>query len=979
MPKIIASIYEILDELGSGGGGTVYLANHLRLGKKVVLKADKRSITARPELLRREVDVLKHLSHAHIPQVYDFFTENETVYTVMEYIEGESLDRPLKRGERYPQPQVIKWAKQLLEALSYLHRPVHGDPPRGYVHSDIKPANLMRTPDNDVCLIDFNIALALGEENVIGCSAGYASPEHYGLDFSSDYDTSFSQNKSKSKLRNIRHRDRNAAVSDVVGKEEERTVLLQDAALDSTVKLPESGMEGESSKTRIMVPDVRSDIYSVGATLYHLLSGKRPARHAKEVEPLSETEFSPQIVAIISKAMNPNPDLRYQTADEMLDAFIHLHPNDVRMRRWKRSRRTIIVLLSLLFVTDITGAFLGLKRMQATEEYLKLAEYSGNALKKGDGNAAIQYALKALPLKKSILEPDFPAQAQKALTDALGIYDLSDGFKVYKTLELPSEPLCMELSPDGRYGCCIYAYFMVVFDTEAAEITGTFPVVESALSEVKFLDNDKILYAGREGLVAYDIGRGEAIWTGKPATAIRISGDGRRVAAVYRDEDFATVYNAEDGVVLCTVSFEGRHQRVVANDIGANPNDNLLALNGDGSLLGVSFEDGALVIYYVNSPEKGMELLKASSGYSYFEGGFYQQYFAFSASARTESVFGIIDTDKWEQLWGFQADYTYSVQADESGVYVMADNILVKVNPVTGEQTPLATTSEKLYRFAENSGHTLVEAEDHILFFNERAQQISSYEKSWGSNFVQLSEKTALVGSSDSPVIQVMKYENYPETEIFAYDPAYEHDEARLSADGRHIMLFSYRGFRIYDTAGAMLAEISIPNEGQVYDQQYIRDGEESRLEVRYNDGTILAYDAGTGVLLYEKAGERPDGTLDEEFYTDHLHIMAPLHGIPSAYNLETGKLIAELDKEAFLTYATQAGKYVVAQFITAEGDYYGQILNEKCEVLAELPWLCDVVGERLIFDYPTGNMRESRIYDIGELVSIAREALVQE
>lgn len=79
MPKIIASIYEILDELGSGGGGTVYLANHLRLGKKVVLKADKRSITARPELLRREVDVLKHLSHAHIPQVYDFFTENETV------------------------------------------------------------------------------------------------------------------------------------------------------------------------------------------------------------------------------------------------------------------------------------------------------------------------------------------------------------------------------------------------------------------------------------------------------------------------------------------------------------------------------------------------------------------------------------------------------------------------------------------------------------------------------------------------------------------------------------------------------------------------------------------------------------------------------------------------------------------------------------------------------------------------------------
>ncbi len=979
MPKTIASIYEVLDELGSGGGGTVYLANHLRLGKKVVLKADKRSITARPELLRREVDVLKHLSHSHIPQVYDFFVENETVYTVMEYIEGESLDRPLKRGERYPLSQVIKWAKQLLEALSYLHRPVHGDPPRGYVHSDIKPANLMRTPDNDVCLIDFNIALALGEENVIGCSAGYASPEHYGLDFSSDYDTSVSQSKSGSKLKNLMHRGRNAAVSEAVGKEKDRTVLLQDAALDSTVKLPESGMEAESSKTRIMVPDVRSDIYSVGATLYHLLSGKRPARHAKEVEPLSQEEFSSQIAAIISKAMNPNPDLRYQTADEMLNAFKQLHSNDVRMLRWKRSNRTIIGLLSLLFAIDITGAFVGLKRMQATEEYLKLAEYSGNALIKGDGNAAIQYALRALPLKKSILEPDFPAQAQKALTDALGVYDLSDGFKIYKTLELPSEPLCVELSPDGRHGCCIYAFFLAVFDTETAEITDTFPVVESALSEVKFLDNERILYAGREGLQAYDINKGEVIWTGKPATAVRISGDGRRVAAVYRDEDFATVYNAENGEILCTVSFEGRHQGIVANDVGANPDNNILALNGDGSLLGVSFEDGALLIYYVDNPENGMEILKDFSGYSHFEGGFYQQYFAFSASATTESVFGIIDTDKWEQLWGFQADYTYSVQADESGVYVMADNILVKVHPVTGEQMPLATTSERLYHFAESSGHTLVEAEDHIIFFNENTQQISSYDKNRRSNFVRLSEKTALVGSSDSPVIQLMKYENHPETEIFAYDPAYEHDEARLSADRKHIMLFSYRGFRIYDTAGALVAEVSIPDEGQVYDQQYIRDGKESRLEVRYNDGKILAYDAETGVLLYESAGEKPDGTLDEEFDTDCLHITAPLHGIPKVYDQNTGKLITELDKEAFLTYATQADKYVVVQFITAEGDYYGQILNEKCEVLAELPWLCDVVGERLIFDYPTGNMRESRIYDIGELVSIAREALVQE
>ncbi len=189
MARIVASTYEITQRLGAGGGGVVFLANHLRLNKKVVLKADKRSLSIRQDLLRCEVDVLKLLSHPYIPQVYDFFEEDGTVYTVIDYIEGESLDKPLKRGERFSQALVIQWAAQILEALRYLHSPTHGSPPRGFVHSDIKPANIMLTPSGKVCLIDFNIALAMGEENVIGCSAGYASPEHYGLDFSFGNDT----------------------------------------------------------------------------------------------------------------------------------------------------------------------------------------------------------------------------------------------------------------------------------------------------------------------------------------------------------------------------------------------------------------------------------------------------------------------------------------------------------------------------------------------------------------------------------------------------------------------------------------------------------------------------------------------------------------------------------------------------------------------------------------------------------------------
>ena len=180
MSRVIASTYEIREKIGSGGGGIVYLGYHLRLNKKVVLKEDKRKITTKPELLRREVDTLKNISHTYIPQVYDFIEENGYTYTVMDYIEGESFDKLLERGERFSQAQIIEWACQLLEALSYLHH----CPPHGILHADIKPSNIMLTPQNDIRLIDFNIALALGEEGAVavGRSFGYASPEHYGSD-----------------------------------------------------------------------------------------------------------------------------------------------------------------------------------------------------------------------------------------------------------------------------------------------------------------------------------------------------------------------------------------------------------------------------------------------------------------------------------------------------------------------------------------------------------------------------------------------------------------------------------------------------------------------------------------------------------------------------------------------------------------------------------------------------------------------------
>lgn len=946
MAKIIASTYEVIEKIGSGGGGNVYLAKHLRLGKKVVLKADKRKITARPELLRREVDILKELSHSHIPQVYDFFVEDETVYTAMEYIEGESLDRPLKRGEKFPQSQVIQWAKQLLDALRYLHSPIHGDPPHGYVHSDIKPANIMRTPHNDICLIDFNIALALGEENVVGCSAGYASPEHYGLDFSS-------------------------YGSGTASTEDDETITLSDEMETVTVS---NGNTGTSAKK--IVPDIRSDIYSVGATLYHLLSGVRPAKNAMEVVPLSGKEISPQIIEIISKAMNPNPDLRYQTADEMLQVLCHLHENDTRTKRLKRNTRTGYAVLMLMFLAGAATAFIGLKRMQIVESWLKLAEYSQTARSEGDSVSAVNYALQALLEDKNILTPAYIPEAQEALTEALGVYDLTDGFKKHKVVELPSNPLYLVIAENGETAACMYSGHIAVFDTETAEVIADLPADSSALSEVEYLTDNIIIYAGNEGITAYDIVQNSKLWTGRQATAISISEDAKTVAAVYKDESTAVIYDADTGNVKSEVDFKGKSQSVTVNDSFANPKDNLFEINEDGTFLGVSFADGTLEIFDLTDSGNDMEVFDSSSGYTHFEGGFYGKYLAFAASGSADSVFTVIDTVEQAQAGGFESDRSFGVMTDENGIYVQTENLLVKIHPVTGEQIPLVTTSENIFRFAVSDTYTLAATEEMLLFFDSSSEMIASFEEENTGDFVQLANGTAVIGSMDSSRIKIMKCEDHSEADVFIYDPSYGHDEARIGGDGRTVMLFSYKQFRIYDIDGKLIKEVDIPDADQVYDQQFIRENGESYLEVTYNDGTLLTFNARDGNLISETQGDRPDLSLYEEFYTENFRIESPLHGAPIVYDTETDKEICELNEEGYLTYITETGDYIIAQYITVDGYFYGVLMNDRCETVAYLPYLSDVISGELYFDYPSGKIRKSQIYSIDEEIKMAQEVL---
>ena len=427
MGRFLDSTYEIHQKLGSGGGGNVYLAEHKRLRKTIVLKADKRSGCEEEWLLRREADVLKNLNHPYIPRVYDYFVEDGISYTAMDYVEGYSLDRPLRDGMVFPQPDVIRIAVEVLSALHYLHTFPRGDGRVGYLHGDIKPANIMCRPDGNIVLIDFNISLSLGDEDAVGVSPGYASPEHYGIDYSTNgsatesyqYTTMFEGSGGGTDIS-----PGTGSVSRGAGSQNppsrgpgspgssSRGIGSQDPLSRGTGSPGSSsrgtGSQGSPSRTSSgrVLPNVRSDIYGVGATLYHLLSGVRPAQDARAVTPLTGTgqrpspqaaravtplstaRFSPELVRIITKSMQPNPDLRYQSAYEMLQDFLHIRQHDPRTKRLKRLSKGILISASALLIAGILTSFTGLYRMQVRDRRLKLTEYARSAYEQGDPDGA---------------------------------------------------------------------------------------------------------------------------------------------------------------------------------------------------------------------------------------------------------------------------------------------------------------------------------------------------------------------------------------------------------------------------------------------------------------------------------------------------------------------------------------------------------------------------------------------------------------
>ncbi len=256
--RMLDGRYRVKKVLGVGGMGRVYMANDTRLANRpVAVKemivgdgvAEKKAI----EDFAREARVLALLSHPGIPSLIDYFVEGGRHYLVMEFVAGGDLQGTLDQlgpGGKLPEPQVLKWARQMLEVLGFLHGQ---NPP--IVYRDLKPGNIMIDKDQRAMLIDFGIARFLppgGRGTQIG-SIGYAPPEQY------------------------------------LGKTEPR-----------------------------------SDLYSLAATMHHLLTGRDPQLEPPfSFPPVRDLNpaVSRQTAEVVMRALDQDVGKRPRDAREMLNAL----------------------------------------------------------------------------------------------------------------------------------------------------------------------------------------------------------------------------------------------------------------------------------------------------------------------------------------------------------------------------------------------------------------------------------------------------------------------------------------------------------------------------------------------------------------------------------------------------------------------------------------------------------------------------------
>ncbi len=306
---ILGGRYEILQTIGEGGMGTVYKAEDRELGRTVALKVIRPELARNPEILQRfkqEIVLASKVTDRNIIRIYDLGDAEGIKLITMEFVEGEDLSHFLKRQGKLPAAEAVDLMEQVVSGLRAAHRV-------GIIHRDLKPGNIMCATDDRVLVMDFGLARSLQSDGMTHTGAMLGTMEY---------------------------------------------------------------MSPEQAQAKEL--DARSDIFTVGLILYELLTGIMPYHADSAIASLLKRTQQRAIPAsdidknvpgalsnIVSKCLERDPGLRYQSADQLLSdlrawqgksgstrvsaSTIQLRMNRLREVRW----------LQVIAVLVLAGAFVG--------------------------------------------------------------------------------------------------------------------------------------------------------------------------------------------------------------------------------------------------------------------------------------------------------------------------------------------------------------------------------------------------------------------------------------------------------------------------------------------------------------------------------------------------------------------------------------------------------------------------------------------
>ena len=589
--------------------------------------------------------------------------------------------------------------------------------------------------------------------------------------------------------------------------------------------------------------------------------------------------------------------------------------DDLRRRHQRRRTRRIVSVAGAIIAFSLSfGAFSSYQYWQIDRQMqLKLenqsyvlSEYSTALLADGDPETATLLALAALP--DDLAKPERPlvAAAEKALADAMGIYDVRGGYKSHKVLGLPAAPGRLLLSPGETYTVVLYPYSLDVFDTESGEKLYTQQTVHSTLADVLFLSDDTLVFAGEKGITAYDIALGRELWTGRPATGIAVSGDGTKIAAVYKDEGTAWLYSP-DGKELGSIDFSGKKMRIPVNDSFSQTRDTLFALSRNGGRLGLSFDDGSVCIFDTQSRES-TEIFPAR-GAIHVDGGFFDDVLAF-APVETDPYnagFLLFDTGNMSYIQQYSSGQShFTVYINPDGIYLTHEDKAFSVDTTTGELSTVALAGGRIIAFAKSGKAFLICESGGLYRFPGDGEQI--YQSDYACQLAALGERYALVGGYDSKTIRILKKADLSTSEIMTYDSLYSFSEAGINPETDRAVFYSYLGMRVTDLGGKVLAEIDFPQEPTVIDTQYDRSS--GNVAVIY-ESVFRLYSGLDGSLITEVFGKQGVRSV---IYTPFGLGLLDAGGAAALYDLKTGESLIEItaDVSAERALALENGKLLM-------------------------------------------------------------------